>query len=67
VKLGSALGLASWTPAIAVLSPLIAFLVGGVVATVLLITGHRGRRIAFGPYLLGGYWIAVALQAVVNL
>jgi leader peptidase (prepilin peptidase)/N-methyltransferase len=63
VKLAAALGLASWTPAIAILSPVIAFLAGGVAGIVLLARGRRGR-IAFGPYLLAGFWAAVALVAV---
>ncbi|MEJ1229524.1 MAG: prepilin peptidase [Galbitalea sp.] len=63
VKLGGALGLSSWLPAIGVLSPVIAFLAGGLVAAVLLVLGRRGRRIAFGPYLLGGFWAATALVA----
>ncbi|HEY1529765.1 MAG TPA: prepilin peptidase [Galbitalea sp.] len=67
VKLGAALGLASWTPAVAVRSPVIAFLIGGLVSVVLLIAGRRGRRIAFGPFLLGGFWAAVALEAVSRL
>jgi leader peptidase (prepilin peptidase)/N-methyltransferase len=63
VKLGAALGLASWNPTVAVLSPVVAFLTGGLVAVALLIAGRRGARIAFGPYLLGGYWAAMALVA----
>jgi leader peptidase (prepilin peptidase)/N-methyltransferase len=64
VKLATALGLASWSLSVAVLSPVVAFLVGGVVSIVLLMTGKRGRRIAFGPFLLGGFWVAVTLEAV---
>jgi len=67
VKLGAALGLASWNVSIAVLSPVIAFLVGGLVAVALLAAGRRGHRIAFGPYLLGGYWVALALVAAAAL
>ena len=59
VKLGGALGLASWDLSVAVLSPVVAFLVGGVVSVVMLIAGRRGKRIAFGPFLLGGFWAAV--------
>jgi leader peptidase (prepilin peptidase)/N-methyltransferase len=64
VKLGAALGLASWNLSLAVLSPVIAFLVGGLVSVVLLIAGRRGQRIAFGPFLLGGFWVAVLLVAL---
>jgi leader peptidase (prepilin peptidase)/N-methyltransferase len=67
VKLAAALGLASWNLSVAVLSPVVAFLVGGIVSVVLLIAGQRGRRIAFGPFLLGGFWTAVALVAVSRL
>jgi leader peptidase (prepilin peptidase)/N-methyltransferase len=63
VKLAAALGFASWSVSVAVLSPVVAFLVGGVVSVVLLIAGNRGRRIAFGPFLLGGFWVAVGLVA----
>jgi leader peptidase (prepilin peptidase)/N-methyltransferase len=66
VKLAAALGLASWTLSVAVLSPVVAFLVGGAVSVVVLTAGRgrRGRRIAFGPFLLGGFWVAVALVAL---
>jgi len=64
VKLAAALGLASWNLSVAVLSPVIAFLVGGLVSVVLLIAGRRGKRIAFGPFLLGGFWAAVLVLAL---
>ncbi len=64
VKLGGALGLASWDLSVAVLSPVVAFLVGGVVSVVMLIAGRRGKHIAFGPFLLGGFWAAVLLVAL---
>jgi leader peptidase (prepilin peptidase)/N-methyltransferase len=64
VKLAAALGLASWTLSVAVLSPVIAFLAGGIASIVLLLTGGRGRRIAFGPFLLGGFWTAIALRMI---
>jgi leader peptidase (prepilin peptidase)/N-methyltransferase len=67
VKLGAGLGLASWSAAVAVLSPVVAFFVGGVVSVVLMIAGRRGLRIAFGPFLLGGYWLAVCLVALSRL
>lgn len=67
VKLGAALGLGSWDVAVAVLSPVVAFFVGGVVSVALLIAGRRGQRIAFGPYLLGGYWAAVLLVALARV
>jgi leader peptidase (prepilin peptidase)/N-methyltransferase len=64
VKLAGALGLASWDLSVAVLSPVAAFLAGGLVSVVLLIAGRRGKRIAFGPYLLGGFWAAMLLVAL---
>jgi leader peptidase (prepilin peptidase)/N-methyltransferase len=64
VKLAAALGLASWNQPVAILSPVVAFLVGGLVSLVLLIAGRRGQKIAFGPFLLGGFWAAVTLVAL---
>lgn len=64
VKLAAALGLASMTPPVAVLSPVVTFLAGGVVATVALVRHGRGTQIAFGPYLLAGFWAANALLAL---
>ena len=66
VKLAAVLGLSSFTASLAVLWPVIAFLVGGVVSAVLLARGRRGQRIAFGPYLLLGFWVAVALVPLVR-
>jgi leader peptidase (prepilin peptidase)/N-methyltransferase len=67
VKLAAALGLASWNLSVAVLSPVVAFLVGGLVSVVMLIAGRRGHRIAFGPFLLGGFWAAVLVVALARL
>jgi leader peptidase (prepilin peptidase)/N-methyltransferase len=79
VKLAAAIGLASWVPLVGVLSPVIGFLVGGVASFALIVrrgraskhgstTGSRlGNRMAFGPYLLAGFWIAVALVAGVRM
>jgi leader peptidase (prepilin peptidase)/N-methyltransferase len=64
VKLATVLGLASPTLTIAVTSPLIAFLTGGVAALVVLITRGRGTRIPFGPFLLLGFAGALVVQAV---
>lgn len=55
VKLAAVLGLASPTVTIALASPLLAFLSGGLAALVVLIVRGRGTRIPFGPFLLGGY------------
>jgi leader peptidase (prepilin peptidase) / N-methyltransferase len=66
VKLAAVLGLASPTVTVAVASPLLAFLVGGVVALVVLVVRGRGARIPFGPFLLLGYvgaLVAAALTA----
>ena len=67
VKLTAALGLASWNLSVAALSPVIAFFVGGLVSLALLIAGRRGARIAFGPFLLGGFWSAALLVALSRL
>jgi leader peptidase (prepilin peptidase)/N-methyltransferase len=71
VKLAAAIGLASWVPFVGVLSPVIGFLVGGVASVALIVRrgrgGRLGTRMAFGPYLLAGFWIAVALVAWVRV
>ena len=64
VKLAAVLGLASPTSVIAFASPLLAFLLGGVGALVVLIARGRGTRIPFGPYLLAGYAGALVVEAV---
>lgn len=63
VKLAAVLGLASPTATIALASPLVAFLLGGVVALVVLIVRGRGHRIPFGPFLLAGYAAALVVAA----
>jgi leader peptidase (prepilin peptidase)/N-methyltransferase len=60
VKLAAALGLASPTLAVAVGSPLLAFLCGGIAAMAVLIRRGPRARIAFGPFLLAGYFAALA-------
>jgi leader peptidase (prepilin peptidase)/N-methyltransferase len=68
VKLAALIGLASPTVAIALSAPLAAFLLGGVAASFVLVRGvlaGRGREarrahLAFGPYLLLGYFISLA-------
>jgi leader peptidase (prepilin peptidase)/N-methyltransferase len=59
--LGAAAGLVS--PAAAILSPLLAFFLGGLVSAVIVGTrrGNRATRIPFGPFMLFGFWLAVAL------
>ncbi|MEO6116786.1 MAG: A24 family peptidase [Pseudolysinimonas sp.] len=64
VKLAAALGLASPTLAIALGSPLLAFLFGGVASVIVLIRRGPRARIAFGPFLLAGYFAALAVVAV---
>ncbi|HEV7742864.1 MAG TPA: A24 family peptidase [Pseudolysinimonas sp.] len=61
VKLAALIGFASPTPTVAVAAPVIAFLTAGVVAVVVLIRRGRSSRIAFGPFLLAGYFAAVVL------
>lgn len=64
VKLGALLGIAAGSlgPAVAVLSPVLAFTAGGIAGVVALV--RRSRSIPFGPYLLGGFWAAVLLCAL---
>ncbi len=64
VKLGAALGLASATPLVVLASPVLAFLLGGVVSAVQLAARGRDARIAFGPFMLAGFWCAVGLAAL---
>lgn len=67
VKLAAVLGLASPTVGVAVASPLLAFVVGGVVALVVLIVRGRGTRIPFGPFLLLGYAGALGATGLLSL
>jgi leader peptidase (prepilin peptidase)/N-methyltransferase len=66
VKLAVLLGLASPTVGIAIAAPFAAFVLGGVVASVVLVRRGPGTRIAFGPWLLTGYWIAVVFTFPVS-
>lgn len=69
VKLAALIGLASPTIAVALAAPLAAFLLGGVAASIVLVRGLRAGRgrearrahLAFGPYLLLGYFVALAV------
>ena len=63
VKLGGVLGLSAGLLGVtaAVLAPLAAFALGGLVAIGALRRGGS-TRIAFGPFLLGGFWFAVVLS-----
>ncbi|CAN5429236.1 hypothetical protein BH10ACT6_BH10ACT6_09580 [soil metagenome] len=67
VKLAAALGLAAPTASIAVISAVLAFLLGGVASVIALIRHRRGHRIAFGPFLLAGYFAALAIVAVTRI
>jgi leader peptidase (prepilin peptidase)/N-methyltransferase len=64
VKLAAVLGLASPTVTVALASPLLAFLLGGVVAVIVLVVRGRGSRIAFGPFLLAGYLGALVVAGL---
>ena len=61
---GVAMGHAGWSTAL--VGTAAAFVLGGVVALCLIATRRATRttRIAFGPYLLGGAWLALAASAV---
>lgn len=67
VKLAGVLGLASPSIPVAIASPTLAFLSGGVVALVVLIARGRGTRIPFGPFLLFGYAGALLVTATLSL
>ena len=64
VKLSGVLGLAagSLSPTAALVSPVAAFVAGGVAAVVVLARSGPGTRIAFGPFLLAGFWFAVVVS-----
>jgi leader peptidase (prepilin peptidase)/N-methyltransferase len=65
VKLGGVLGLVLGTVSFdaAMLGAVLAFLSGGLVAMLLLIIRRRrGTRMPFGPFLLLGFWAALALS-----
>ena len=66
VKLAGALGLSAGMYGLetALVSPLLAFLAGGVAAAVALIVarGRSGTRIPFGPFMLACFWASVMLQ-----
>jgi leader peptidase (prepilin peptidase)/N-methyltransferase len=57
--LGLLLGWLGWRPA--VISVLMAFVTGGVIALIMLLTRRASRRsnIAFGPSMLLGAWLAL--------
>lgn len=56
-----AVGLGSFSMDAVLAAGLLAFVLGGLVALVLLCRGRsRETEIAFGPFLLAGYWICIA-------
>lgn len=58
IKLGLCIGLAlGWKLGLVALA--VAFLVGGILAIILLILGQRGKALPFGPFLATGAWIAM--------
>lgn len=66
-KLAALIGLASPTALIAVSAPVLGMLAGGMAGTAALLRRGAGRRIAFGPFLLLGWGLALALQAGLDL
>jgi leader peptidase (prepilin peptidase)/N-methyltransferase len=54
----------------ALVSPVVAFILGGIVSTAILIRDktHKSQetRIPFGPFLLAGFWVAVALTPLIT-
>jgi len=63
--LGLTLGMVSARSAL--LAPAAAFLLGGLAAAILLLgrRANRRSRMAFGPYLLAGFWLALGAEAVI--
>jgi leader peptidase (prepilin peptidase)/N-methyltransferase len=57
VKLATLIGLAASTATLS--AAVVAFVLGGVAASIALIRQGRGARIPFGPWLLAGYWVTV--------
>lgn len=68
VKLAGLMGMAAGLlgPLEAVLSPVLAFTLGGLVSAVMLARGRRHATIPFGPFMLAGFWAAVAAGAVLG-
>ncbi|WP_411722011.1 prepilin peptidase [Mycetocola sp.] len=68
VKLAGVLGLClgSIGPAAAVAGLALAFLFGGVAGLLILVrrVGGTDTRIPFGPFLLAGFWVAIAITPV---
>ena len=71
VKLGGLLGLCLGLIDVsaACAGPLLAFVFGGVAGVVMLLgrrTSHTGPRVSipFGPFMLAGFWVAVALAPI---
>lgn len=69
VKLGGLLGvgLGLIGMSVAVVGPLLAFVFGGVAGAWMLLTKRTGKAgprasIPFGPFMLAGFWVAVALS-----
>jgi leader peptidase (prepilin peptidase)/N-methyltransferase len=67
VKLAAVLGLAAPSASVALASPVIAFLSGGVVSLVVLVLRGRGTRIPFGPFLLLGFAGALVASCALSL
>lgn len=72
VKLAVAIGLASPVDLVAVAAPLAAFLLGGFAGVAALARGRahgRGRRerLAFGPWMLLGWALALALAGAISI
>ena len=63
--LGLLLGWVGWSPAI--VSVLAAFVIGGVIALILLLArcASRSSHIAFGPSMILGAWVALVFPVMV--
>jgi leader peptidase (prepilin peptidase)/N-methyltransferase len=66
VKLAGVLGLTGGMLGVttAILAPLAAFVLGGLVAVLVAARRGPGARLPFGPFLLAGFWIAVIAALV---
>jgi len=64
VKLAALIGLASPTTPLAIGSPIVAFLTGGLVSVAVLLARGPRQHIAFGPFLILGYFTSLGVAAL---
>ncbi|NYG99428.1 leader peptidase (prepilin peptidase)/N-methyltransferase [Schumannella luteola] len=61
-KLVIAMALAGPTALVTIAAPVLGTLLGGAAAVVVLVRSGRGRRLPLGPFLLGGWGLALGAQ-----